>query len=321
MNPQTKSKTFVVIVAILILFAGFLTGGFLIIKTRAGTASISGQISYLLGKQELTETEKKQLDSDHDGLKDWEETIYKTDPNDPDTDNDGYLDGEEVATGYDPTKKAPNDEVLSANPKNPRPLPKNLTRALSIKLSEGIVKGKIKSFNPVTGKTLTTEELEKEVGLEQAIQETIAQQVNDFLLPNISDQEIKISDQADRAQVISYLSGIKNSLAQAPLADKSEMQIFLDAIENGNLAQLQKNQKIYQENYQKIKELAVPSPLIQFHKGLLGVFWVTNNIYSAINNIQEDPLKATIAIKQYRNMVQETANLAVQLLNQLKNLN
>ncbi len=45
----------------------------------------------------------KSLDSDKDGLSDYEEIYtYKTDPNDKDTDDDGYFDGQEVQDGSDP---------------------------------------------------------------------------------------------------------------------------------------------------------------------------------------------------------------------------
>jgi hypothetical protein len=51
------------------------------------------------------------LDSDSDGLKDWEENLYRTDPHKPDTDGDETPDGEEIKLGRDPTKKGPNDKL------------------------------------------------------------------------------------------------------------------------------------------------------------------------------------------------------------------
>jgi hypothetical protein len=56
-----------------------------------------------------TETIKKaqefiSLDTDGDGLKDWEEALWKTDPKNKDTDGDGTNDGEEILLNRDPLK-------------------------------------------------------------------------------------------------------------------------------------------------------------------------------------------------------------------------
>ncbi len=57
-------------------------------------------------------------DSDNDGLPDWEEALYGTNPNNPDTDGDGTPDGEEIKEGRDPLKantakvgQEPNDKI------------------------------------------------------------------------------------------------------------------------------------------------------------------------------------------------------------------
>ncbi|MCF7860138.1 thrombospondin type 3 repeat-containing protein [Patescibacteria group bacterium] len=43
------------------------------------------------------------IDSDFDGLSDYEEVrVYGTNPLNPDTDGDGYTDGDEVKNGYNP---------------------------------------------------------------------------------------------------------------------------------------------------------------------------------------------------------------------------
>jgi len=65
----------------------------------------------ILGVKETT-IESQEKDSDNDGLKDWEEDIYGTDPLNSDTDNDGFLDGEEVSSGHNPLVKAPGDKQV-----------------------------------------------------------------------------------------------------------------------------------------------------------------------------------------------------------------
>ena len=51
------------------------------------------------------------LDSDRDGLKDWEELLWKTDKTNADTDGDGTSHGEELALGRDPRKKGSGDKL------------------------------------------------------------------------------------------------------------------------------------------------------------------------------------------------------------------
>src|SRR3989338_8922620 len=52
-------------------------------------------------------------DQDEDGLKDWEEELWKTDALKADSDGDGTSDGEEGKEGRDPTKPAPDDKLDS----------------------------------------------------------------------------------------------------------------------------------------------------------------------------------------------------------------
>ena len=48
-------------------------------------------------------------DNDNDGLKDWEEGLWRTDPNNPDTDGDGTNDGDEARDGRNPLTAGPDD--------------------------------------------------------------------------------------------------------------------------------------------------------------------------------------------------------------------
>lgn len=54
------------------------------------------------------------VDTDNDGLKDWEEALWGTDAKNPDTDGDGTQDGQEVTERRNPLVNGPKD-ILSAS--------------------------------------------------------------------------------------------------------------------------------------------------------------------------------------------------------------
>lgn len=70
---------------------------------------VGGATDFNIGSvEEFGESES--LDTDGDGLDDFAETIFGTDPNNPDSDGDGYPDGSEVENGYNPAGPGDLDE-------------------------------------------------------------------------------------------------------------------------------------------------------------------------------------------------------------------
>jgi hypothetical protein len=60
-----------------------------------------------------TQINNTNKDSDEDGLLDWEESIWGTDPNNPDTDGDGTNDNEEINNDRNPLLAGPDDRDIS----------------------------------------------------------------------------------------------------------------------------------------------------------------------------------------------------------------
>ena len=86
-------------------------GGFLLLRDSLGTAqfektAVTGRTSGLFAN----EAEK---DSDGDGLLDWEEGLWRTDPKNADSDGDGMPDGEEVRNSRNPLVAGPEDTITS----------------------------------------------------------------------------------------------------------------------------------------------------------------------------------------------------------------
>ena len=67
-------------------------------ETVTTESAIQGDYS----KTSLSDDPALAIDSDHDGLRDWEEVLWKTDSKIADTDGDGTNDGDEVKAGRNP---------------------------------------------------------------------------------------------------------------------------------------------------------------------------------------------------------------------------
>lgn len=326
MKQRKTHKKFRLIAGIFMLFIGVIIGGYLVLESKTGSASIS----QILGqsKEKITacspEPNNKKKDSDNDGLNDWEEAAWKTDSCRPDTDGDGYLDGEEVSSGYDPLKPAPGDELPNHNPANPRPLPGNLTRILSQELAQKILDGKIE---PLDTDTLGLSPNENNYSaVSAAIQEIINKSLEEFSLPNISDEEIKIHFDNSSMAVDTYskqiVAAIKNQEKKAGINQEtkfeSEGQLFWTAVNDNNFDEINKYINFYQGVYQDIKQISVPSDFKDIHKEQLGIFLVTSNIYQAVKGINEDPIKASLALEQYKIINEMTNQIMDKIINRLQ---
>ncbi|MDD4989187.1 MAG: hypothetical protein PHV42_02050 [Candidatus Pacebacteria bacterium] len=116
-------------IIILLIVAVLIVGGTFFFKNFGGkinwnpfaskTPDTQNQDQQVLAENEINK------DSDNDGLKDWEEKLWKTDLNNPDTDGDGTPDGEEVKEGRDPT--IPNTAPTGTTPND------TITKAVAIK--------------------------------------------------------------------------------------------------------------------------------------------------------------------------------------------
>lgn len=314
MNNKNHSRKLSLLVAILILLAGVFLGGYLVLKSGRVSA---GQLDNILKGEAIDLTacnpsaSDPNEDSDNDGLKDWQEIqIYLSDPCKKDTDSDGYLDGEEVASGYDPTKKAPGDELPGTTPKGPRPLPENLTKALSSMLAQQIGSGKIDSFNK-QGEILSATELEKYPGLQQSVQQIMSAGDQLFAPEPIDDKKIKTTTDNSKAAIQRYAKEAATALNSSLTKNSNtEASLFLKALQNNDFSELNQILINYQTAYQDLKDINVPIPtdLLPLHKEQLNMLSSLIKVYQAIKDFNADPLKANLALQKYETISLEFIN-------------
>ncbi|MFH0906844.1 MAG: thrombospondin type 3 repeat-containing protein [bacterium] len=329
MKPLKSSKKINTLAVIFLLIIGMTFGVFLVLKSKIGVASISEQLSQILEQDKKTINEckpnpdDKNKDSDNDGLMNWQEITWKTNPCKPDTDEDGYLDGEETTSGYDPTQPAPNDKLPGQNPNQPRALPINLTQALAKSLSEQSIKGGTETISGILD--VSSLDTSNQI-IDTAIQTVINKAMREFTLPNIPDQDIIISPDNSQTSIENYAGKIVeiiNQLKQKTSVDKitgfeSESDLFYYAIQSKDFSQINQYIEFYRKLYENIKQIPTPSDLKEIHKEQLGIFWVMSNIYKAIKEIDQDPLKTNLALEQYKAVSDLTNQMFQKLANYIE---
>lgn len=310
MNPQKSFKKQYIIAAVLLLMVGISIGGYLVLGSSFSFASIAEQLNNILEENKKPvigcqpNPNDKNKDSDKDGLADWLEVTWKTDPCKPDTDSDGYLDGEEVSSGYNPTIPAPDDEINKEGGTKPRTLPNNLTQALAQILGEKMIEGELGLISDALDPASITTSNKV---VNSAIQEILNKAKKEFSLPNISNEEIVILNNNSIAAVQFYAGNVvkiidqwaeKSGIDQEGLFE-SEAQVFYYAIQTKDFNEVNKNIEFYRGVSESMKQIPVPSDLAGIHKEQIGIFWMMGNVFKAVKEIDSDPLRANLALEQY----------------------
>ena len=328
MKPLKSFKKINIFAVIFLLLIGVTIGGYLVLKSKIGTASISEQLSQILEQSKKAvdscqpNPDDKNKDSDNDGLMDWQETTWQTNPCQPDTDQDGYLDGEEVASGYNPTIPAPNDELPDQDQTKPRSLPENLTMALAKSLREKIIDQGMES---IAGPLDTYQINTPNRIVNTAVQQVISQAMEEFSLPNIPDEQIIIYSDNSITAIQSYAGKIvqvieewefKTSIDRGELFE-SESDMFYQAIQTKDFTEIDKQIEFYQGATDGFKQIPVPANFKDIHKEQIGIFQVTANIFKAIKQIDQDPLKTNLALEQYKRVSDLLGQMSLKLADKL----
>jgi len=258
------------------------------------------------GKQTENQT-KLAKDSDEDGLKDWEEIFYKTDPQNPDTDGDGTLDGEEVAKNRDPLKAGPGDKLAepekidSATAADAMPAAELLQEAAqkNVNLTDYFVQKFLGSGGLDGLQTLL------EPGADQKFSDefiTYIQKLSPyepFSEKSIPDSGISINNDSNDAAIKNYFNSVAGIYEKyvPSLQGADEMEFLANALEEENRELLDAITPIIEarENIVgDLKKLSAPRTIATLHKQEL---WYAHKGTEQIKLIQAaDPKDAVYAL-------------------------
>lgn len=307
-----NKKILIFIALILIIFAGW----FYYSKQK------NKQSEYLAGQQDsgpltVIAGGENQLDSDTDGdgLKDWEESLWRTDPKNPDTDDDGATDGEETTQNRDPLKQGPDDKI-SANIDDV--VLKNQKQAESEQtITAGYAKKFLTSYlllKQAKGE-LTTEDKNK----------LVSDFMSDIQPLKVEDKyklsDLKITQDDSKETIEKYAEEMKKVLVSEGyfLADDLEVFENLLKIIKDNRDQNEFDRYVYLLNYssQKYDEVVkklthtsffIPPSVVNFHKEVINGL---NNLVISIKMmaiVKNDPIKAIMGKTLYIEQLKRTFN-------------
>jgi len=243
------------------------------------------------------------IDSDKDGLKDWEEVLWKTDPFNPDSDGDGTNDGEEVALNRDPTIKGPADafEKTSAT--------QNSTTKIAEQLLQTYLDNKSQDGSFVTtkdAKTLASEIIKKAYAQSKPAVYTPS---NLKLIPNSLDN------------YKAYGNALADVFISFPQDNTDDIAIFSKALstqQDSDLAPLDKNIKAYKEFLSNLLLTETPNSFSDVQIELI------NSTSSIIKNIEgmrrliEDPAVSSVAVSELPANLQKFNKIIYAIVTQLK---
>lgn len=229
------------------------------------------------------------LDSDQDGLQNWEEELYKTNPDNPDTDGDGTPDGEEIKLGRNPALAGPDDAMVKTDSgygaEN-----QNLTNLI---FEEFMTRGGMAAL-------LNQERPGNTEG-------AVAQKVDEFLKSGrLPAQKIDQLEKAQNLQTspVKNAAAINNYLQQVSiisdkytenLPEEDDLDLFLAIIEAGEderLKELAPYRELAEKTAKELRSLTVPQDFEELHGRMVWYLEETAKQLNVLEKADKDPAAA-----------------------------
>lgn len=238
-----------------------------------------------------------QIDTDSDGLSDWEELLWKTDPKNSDSDGDGTGDLAEIQQQKD-TQAAFQEQLAASSTDSYFSFweqNKNLSRtdALSRALFEQAVTLE-NSGMPLSAKDAAS----------------IAETLGSVLVtaPEIDENPVTLADlttiaEATEEQIHTYGNDVAGALKVETSEQNNEFFALIEFMQTGNPASLAKLAPVinhYKGVVEKLKKVPVPKEAAQAHLSLANRLLTTATILERLMNLSEDSVAVVPVLQKYQ---------------------
>lgn len=294
----------------LIIISLALAGWFLVFSPK-NLSSVVYESKSILGLKNTNEN----VDSDGDGLKDWEETLWKTDSQKADTDEDGTPDGQEIKENRNPLVSGPNDGLLEtvlplADTNSQNQGKETLTEILGKEIIGAALTAKIQNGQPLS------EEQKSEI-MSTFVSSLDTLSKSDSIA--YESKDVRLVPAGDPEKTRLYGNGVAAIIKKYfdPI-DESELDVFQSALKNQDEAKLEKLENLsaaYEKSSKEISAIDVPYEFLEKHLAVINSF---HQISAELKNMQKvlsDPALGLVAVKQYK----ESSQKAYEALRDINN--
>ena len=242
------------------------------------------------------------IDSDGDGLKDWEETLWKLDPKNPDTDGDGIPDAEEVkkkiteigAKGETGSSRgdAAESEIYTTGTE---------TDILSKKLfAEYINLKQSGNFNEEAVVATVNNLVAEEIQNKKDTQYYFPKDIKTFP----SENKILLKSYGNSFAAIR--TKYKNQYIQNPLVKEGGVANLLDP---EFIQGLVRTSEVYKNMATELSKIAAPKDLTDTHLEILNNYMASSDGLKELRALSTDPVKGMIGTQRHIEAEEKEKNL------------
>lgn len=296
-----SNKVAVVFILLVLIVSGIIASSAIQKRNRDNSQEEESNVSLTLQRN----TSGSIVDTDGDGLLDWEEALRGTDPTNPDSDNDGTKDGDEVKAGRDPNVPGPDDSLTAIQTKKyeeQRNFYDDYVRGtLTDKVGENFI--------------ATYFENNQNVAFTDEVQEDFANS-----LANEAKDAVQIQQKYSYLNAITFTGSDKekihnygNKFATIHLNLLTQLSTLQNTDSNSYLNQIT---SVYLQTAADMMSLEIPDQISKVHIQIANNFVTVAESLSILNNeSRTDPLKSIFVIQSYNEAAQSQAELYTTIAN------
>jgi hypothetical protein len=231
-----------------------------------------------------------EYDKDNDGLKDWEEILWKTDPNNPDTDGDGTGDNEEIILKRDPTVAGPNDSLKTTE------LAKKMTDE-NITRTDVFTREFFTEYLSLKNKNVLNPENQNEF-IDSYIKDNLTRsQIKEY---TVNDFYIIQNDVFSDKQT--YYNSIQKEIDKLFLITENELFTISKIVEVNNPEDIEKLKfavSVYKEMVNDLISLSVPESVLNIHLNMVNNLNKLAENINLMKDINTDPISGLEGLQNY----------------------